>query len=62
MQVDVTISQSFSIEAAFKQKLEAVITFPSLAPSPKITEIDGGDSGPDSQFAPINGLLDGGEA
>jgi len=27
---------------------------------PIITDIDGGDSGPDDQFTPINGLLDGG--
>ncbi len=27
---------------------------------PVITEIDGGDSGSDLQFSPINGLLNGG--
>ena len=29
---------------------------------PLITEIDGGDSGDDAQFQPINGNLDGGDA
>jgi len=37
--------------------LNVIIELPSI-----ILEIDGGDSSDDSQFEPINGLLDGGDS
>jgi hypothetical protein len=54
-EIDATLIQSYTAEASLQLNVYA-----EGGAVPVITEIDGGDSGNDSQFTPINGVLDGG--
>lgn len=61
--VTVKLNSQISASATFNNRMAAqVAVVTSVAICPTIDQIDGGDSGDDTQFSVVNGVLDGGGA